>query len=129
MKHWGYQYIGQEYTDQKDCFVWFCEWRDEHFNDKITLQINGNSPLLKAKHYMNDTMASALGWVPTDEPKEGDAVFLTLGTRPHHIGMVVFPVVQKQVLHAVPGIGVILSNMFDLRINGWGIKGFYTLCK
>lgn len=75
---------------------------------------------------MSGNIGREFGYVQTNTPKEGDAVFLSQRSRPHHIGMVIFINGSFRVLHAIEGAGVIVSDLLDLRANGWSIKGYYT---
>ena len=81
---------------------------------------------LSAARAMAGNIASKYGWDITDEPKDGDAVFLSQRARPHHIGTVTFIDGRLHVLHALEGVGIVLSDLQNLKINYWRIAGFYS---
>ena len=66
------------------------------------------------------------GYAPTLTPNEGDAVFLTQRNRPHHVGMVILVGEKMHILHAIEGVGVVISDTFDLSMNGWKIESYWT---
>ena len=125
--HWALQYIGKPWSDSKDCFYWFRYWSKVHFGVEMQdHQVSHKNLAYHAARIMAGDIHAAIGYVPTEEPKEGDAVFLSQRTRPHHIGMVIYPGTKRRILHAVEGVGVIASDDLDLALNGWTIKGYWT---
>lgn len=112
-----------------DCFAWFRHWRLHHFGDVVPdIGDNQRYRVRSAMGLMTRENAEALGWQPTDAPKEGDAVLYSQGKGPHHIGMVVFVDGRMRILNAMRGVGVILSSPADMLVNGWGHRGFWTPC-
>lgn len=125
--HWAVGEVGKKWTKEHDCFYWFRKWSQDHFG--IMLPDSGADHrrlVASASKIMTSNIAEIFGYVQTDTPSEGDAVFLSKGNRPHHIGMVVEPDGQFYVLHALEGMGVISSTRYDLTIEGWKIKGYWT---
>jgi hypothetical protein len=118
------KYLGQPWTEEHDCYYWFCEIQRREFGRKLP-PLAGNHRVLNAARLMRDE-PGILGWSQTAQPKEGDAAFLAQKSRPHHIGVVVFIGGKHRILHALEGSGVILSDATDLRINGWIINGYWT---
>ena len=76
-----------------------------------------------AMHEMTDTALKEYGWVPTDEPKEGDAVLLTEGKRSSHIGVAVCVNGKILVIHACIKTGVVLSDSISLKSNNLRVTG------
>lgn len=130
MDHWCEQYIGQPWTPECDCFGWFRLWRERHFADLVPdVAVNDRHLPHVAMALMTPENGMALGWEQTSAPVEGDAVLLSRGERPHHIGMVVFIGCQMRVLHALEGGRVTRSTNIDLLVNGWKTKEYWAPCK
>jgi len=129
MTHWCQQYIGQPYSPGKDCFGWFRHWRKERFGqDLAPVEINQNRRIRHAIEIMQTPIHELFGWHQTNEPEEGDMVYLTQGCQVNHLGMVVSVSGRLQTLHALDGVGVCLSDNMNLLTNGWKKKGYFT-CK
>lgn len=125
--HWAGRYKGERWTQEHDCLYWFRRWTRELFGRDIGGGLPDHSRLLtSAAKMMAGDIRREFGYVQTDCPAEGDAVFLSQRSRPHHIGMVIFVDGAFRVLHALEGAGVIISDRLDLRSNGWNIKGYFT---
>lgn len=125
--HWALSYVGKPWTPQQDCFYWFRYWSRTFFgHDLPDSGVCHERLLATASRIMAGDIERAFGYRLTETPQEGDAVFLSQRTRPHHIGMVVLPDEQFYVLHALEGAGVIASTVTDLALNGWKIKGYWT---
>lgn len=95
MSHWSDQYVGQTWTHEQDCYYWFRRISREQFGRNVP----------------------AIGddFVPVDVPTEGDAVFIG----PRHIGIMVSIGGKSMVLHAISGLGVMLSDLAKLTIKGF----------
>ena len=125
--HWAGKYVGEQWTDKHDCLHWFRRWTREQFGREVCGGAPDHARLLSsAVKMMAGDIGREFGYVHTDTPNEGDAVFLSQRSRPHHIGMVIFINGSLSVLHALEGVGVIVSDLLDLRANGWSVKGYYT---
>lgn len=129
MTHWAVKELGKEWTKDHDCFYWFRKWSEERFGILLPDSGANHDILIKSSsRIMSSNIAEIFGYIQTNNPKEGDAVFLTQRNRPHHLGMAVFPENQFYVLHALENCGVVASTGTDLALNGWKIKGYWTLC-
>ena len=127
MTHWCAQYIGQPWTERRDCGKWFRIWSRVQFGRRVPpIILDPGHITHSAARTMASDIEGRFGYGLTDTPAEGDAVFLSQRKRPHHIGMVVNVDGKKQVLHALEGYGVILSDSMDLRLGGWKIAGYWT---
>jgi hypothetical protein len=127
---WFDKYKGRSWEEKGDCFGWFKYWRKNHFNDEMaSIPVDHGRLVLSATRILTGDVTGVFGWEQTDTPKEGDAVFLSQRKHPHHVGMVVFPGGRMHILHALEGIGVVLSDNLNLITNGWKNKGFWTPCK
>lgn len=128
--HWSDQYIGQPFhKDGGDCFYWYRRIAREQFGRTIPpMPVNPRRHARSAMELLGDPSAPGrCGYVPTDTPIEGDAVFLSRGDEPHHLGMVIDPGDgQLWVLHALEGSGVISQPIYTLSREGWNILGYYT---
>ncbi len=130
MNHWSEKYLGQAWTPQTDCYYWFRRIQAEQFGRTVPvvpLDHASGAGLVRsaARAILSDTATDA-GWQPTDNPAEGDAVFLAQRTRPHHIGVAVMVTGALYVLHALEGVGVVVSDTQALRLNGWRIQEIWT---
>lgn len=64
------------------------------------------------------------GWHQVDKPADGDAVLMSHGLHPHHIG-IWLDIDGGGVLHAVEKIGVLFSSPAGLKRNGWQVLGYW----
>lgn len=125
--HWASKYVGKKCNDENDCFQWFRTIRKEVFGDIVpNYQINPCHRTLNAAKLMASNIKDIFGWRETGSPKEGDAVFLSQKTRPHHLGMVVFIRGKMRILHGIDDSGIICSDLNSLHANGWKITGYFT---
>ncbi len=128
--HWSVAYRGAQWAEEANCFHWFRWISREQFGrdipDAPPGTVDCNHLTLSAARLMAGNIMDLFGGVPTDTPREGDAVLMTKADRPHHIGMVVMPGNRFHVLHVLDGVGLVISNRLDLATNGWKITGFYT---
>jgi hypothetical protein len=128
MTHWAEKYLGVKWTPDQDCFYWFQRIQAMEFGRDIENIQRSANKILSASHLMsNDNIAGGYGWIKTDTPIEGDAVFLSKRVRPHHIGTVAMIDKKIKVVHVPEFRGGMISGLLDLRINGWTIKSFWTL--
>lgn len=125
--HWAAQYIGQKWEKEKDCFYWFRTIKKEQFGRDVPIcEVDHSRLTVSAARILTGDIETAFGYRKTDTAQEGDAVFLTQRNTPHHVGMIIFPGKNMQVLHALEGIGVVVSDLLDLKFNGWKIVGYWT---
>jgi cell wall-associated NlpC family hydrolase len=119
------RYIGQKFTEEHNCYYWYREILKDIYGIQMP-PLAGNHTVFSAARLIRD-LPELFGGRKTDKPQPGDCVFLTLGHRPHHIGIYVIVDGKPKVLHAVEGSGIVLSDMSSLRINGWRISEYWTL--
>ena len=130
MMHWCDQYRGAAWTPECDCFAWFRYWRQVHFGDQVPdVHVDRRYDPSVAMGLITADMAHSMGWEPTSCPAEGDAVTLSRGQSPHHIGMVVVVAGRRRILHAAEGAGVLVSSPAELFANHWIVTGYWTPCK
>ena len=129
---WASAYIGRPWTDERCCGYYFAVIQQEVFGrsvdgEKIASVIGALSAArIMAAIFASSDAAAEFGYRATADPMDGDAVFLSQRTRPHHIGTVALIGGKFHVLHTLEGIGTILSDRLDLRANGWRTAGFWT---
>lgn len=104
-------YVGGVWADESDCFWWFRQIQRSHMG-RVVLQCST----------MAQKRVEYVKWVVTEEPRNGDAVWMTQCGEPHHIGVWV----NGGVLHAVEGYGVIYDTMTQLGLQGWIIERIET---
>lgn len=118
------KYIGKKWTNEKDCGYWFRKIQKDEFDRVVPVVcIDHAKPLEKAKAFKDKIPK---GWHKTDKPKDGDAAFLSQRLRPHHIGTVIFVDDKMNILHALTGSNMVLSDRLSLKINNWKIESFWT---
>jgi hypothetical protein len=129
MTYWAEKYIGRPWTDREDCFFWFQKiQKDEFDRDCPLVMVDPSKRLLNAARIMKGDIKTAFGYRPTEAPQDGDAVFLSQRTQAHHIGTIVIINGLTYIIHALEGVGVILSDKLSLNLNGWKIRGYWTIC-
>lgn len=69
--------------------------------------------------------AESHGWIQVLEPKEGDAVLMTRGLRPCHVGIWIEPDGDRGVLHWVEGQGVAYTPPSQIGGMGYAIASFW----
>ena len=125
--HWSTQYRGVQWAEETNCFYWFRRIQHEQFGRDIPdAPVDCKHLTQSAARLMSGNIMDLFGGVPTETPREGDAVFLTKADKPHHLGMVVMPGNKFHVLHVLEGAGLVISDRLHLIVNGWKITGFYT---
>ncbi len=126
MMHWTLSYLGQPWSVTHDCFYWFRRVQREVFGRDIDdLRRDGNR-LLFSMRAMSDGVAIRFGWRRSVAPVDGDAVYMTQKTKPHHIGVAAVIRGKVHVLHAPDGCGVVLSDQASLRLNLWRVTSYWT---
>jgi hypothetical protein len=125
--HWAARYINEKWSKDQDCFYWYRRIKLEQFGREVPVcDVDHSRLVISAARAMNSDIGERFGYHQTDEPREGDAVFLSQRSQPHHIGMVIFPGGKFHILHVLEGSGVIISDLMDLKVNGWKIRGYWT---
>lgn len=127
MEHWAQKYVGEIWTKSCDCGYWFCRVQKEVFGRDLPDVFVGYKGVRNAARILNSEEVQELSRaVKTEDPKDGDAVFLTQRKRPHHIGIVAWIDGRIKILHAIETTGVILTDLLSLRSNGWQVAGYWT---
>lgn len=125
MTLWAEQYIGEQWTVQKDCFYWFRKIQKEVFGRELA-HIKGTTVRKRMVASMLTTdICKVAGWHEVTTPKDGDGVLLRTRVRPHHIGVVTVINGEIFVVHAVEGSGVLCSSLPNLFLNRWEIVKYY----
>lgn len=125
MTHWVERYLGQPFSPDRDCFFYFRLIQKEVFQrDCLSLPINHDNLTLSAAKAMSKGQYDR--YIETNSPREGDAVFLSQRTRPHHIGTMAVVGGISYVVHALDHVGVVLSDLTSLHLNGWKVAGYWT---
>ncbi|MBF0647085.1 hypothetical protein HTZ97_16540 [Desulfuromonas acetoxidans] len=128
-QHWSSAYIGQKFTPDMACYMWFRRIVFERFGRDLPL-VNippDKDPAKVGVRMVTADMAREFGYASTTDPQEGDAVYLSRnGRSQHHIGMVVLVNGKRLILHAMEEIGVVLDDSTSLRQNGFTIMGYWT---
>ena len=126
---WANKYIGKKWTQEHDCWYWFCKIQSEQFGRDVPniCNIPGDEfKFLRNAMKMIKDRDNYPKWVNTSNPKDGDAVILALRTVPHHIGVVCYIEKELHIVHATDGIGVIISTPSYLKRNYWKIIDYIT---
>jgi hypothetical protein len=127
MMHWAEKYVGGKWTNEQDCFWWYRHIKKEQFGRDVPIcKIDHSRLVQSAARIMTGDIHDIFGYHKTDTPTEGDAVFLSQRNQPHHLGMVILPGARFHIIHALEGVGVIVSDRQDIKINGWSVKGYWT---
>lgn len=125
--HWAQQYLREQWTPEHDCLYWFRRITADQYGVCIPAhQADHSRLLLSSAKLMSDDILTLFGYQQTDNPQEGDGVFMTQRTRPHHLGMVVVVGGKIQILHALEGSGILVSDPADLALNGWRVVSYWT---
>lgn len=130
MKHWTEKYLGQPWTPEKNCYYWFRRVMEEQFGRKGLPPGEAVSEKeitrLAARGFTEEAVRGC-GWERVeDEPREGDAVYLTQGKICNtHIGVVFFRGGKRFVLHARKGAGVVVSDRHGLLLNCFRERGYW----
>lgn len=125
--HWSDAYRQARYSPMTDCFYWFRRIQKEQFGRQVR-DVSGEErrSMLTVARIMAGNILELFGWVETDEPQEGDAVFMSEASSGHHIGVAFFLGGKLHVLHVSESHGATVSDRLHLISNGWKITGFFT---
>lgn len=132
MIHWSAKYTRLPWTDNTCCGYYFARIQAEVFGRTLDPELVGKiSGAFSAARVMaaclaDLSVAARYGYRPTDAPVDGDACFLTQRSTPHHIGTVAVIDGRFAVAHALEGVGMVVSDLLALRVNGWRIAGFWS---
>lgn len=123
--HWAIQYLGQPWVEHdNDCWAFFRRVSADHFQRELSI-IEIDTANLRAciDQFLNHTEHRY--WKKTDTPTDGDAVLMSQGHMPTHVGMWL-DVDGGGVLHCVKGAGVIFTKTSQLRVLGYKVVAYYA---
>ena len=124
MSHWAANYIGEEWVaGENDCWAFFRKIQQTHFGREVP-PINVDTDSLRACVQTFVGHHERGHWHEVRQPVEGDAVLMSQGRLPTHVGMWV-EIDGGGVLHSVKGAGVIFTSQAGLASTGYNILGFY----
>ena len=128
MTHWAEKYLGEPWSQECDCFGWFRIIQDKEFGRHIEDMDRTGCDLTRfAAHILSsDIPQNHYGWRKTNEPVDGDAVFLARNIKPHHIGIVAIIDNNIHVVHAPEYRGIMIADLRSLRLDGWKIDSYWT---
>ena len=129
--HWAEQYIGLPWVfggctpeEGFDCWNFLRYIQAEHYDTEV-------NPI-ELKEYKAHQLSKTFdghpeynNWVIVNEPKGGDAAFLSCGRFPNHVGVWIDTGAEKGVLHCEEKTGVMFSNRANLARAGWKIIHYY----
>lgn len=122
--HWATQYLGQPWVEHdNDCWAFFRKISAAHYQRNLSI-IEIDTANLRAciDQFLNHT--EHRHWQKTTSPLDGDAVLMSQGKMPSHVGMWL-DVDGGGVLHCVKGAGVIFTKTNQLYMLGYQVLGFY----
>lgn len=126
--HWAARFVGWPYAPgaqgpvEWDCFAFFRAVQREQFGRDVPLVPSPVSWGGVAKAI--PASAKEFGWLPTEDPKDGDAVILSRMREATHLGVWVADL--KSALHCAEGSGSVLHTARHLTAAGWRVRGFYS---
>lgn len=127
--HWAVQYIGRPWVkkaqgpDNFDCWGLLRYVQKHHFNTEVPI-ISVDADDLRAVINAFESHPEKKQWHLVKQPAEGDGVLMRQGRRDSHVG-VWLDVDGGGVLHCVQGIGVVFSDSYSLKMNGWNNIEYY----
>lgn len=122
--HWAMQYLNQPWVaHDNDCWAFFCRVQRERFG-RIVPDIEVDAANVMACVRAFTGHGERQNWIETQTPAEGDAVLLSQGRQPTHVGLWV-DVDGGGVLHCVQGAGVIFSRPQNLLLIGYNMLASY----
>ncbi|OYZ67867.1 MAG: hypothetical protein B7X98_02395 [Methylophilaceae bacterium 17-43-7] len=123
--HWAMQYLGQPWVEHdNDCWAFFRRISADHFQrDLSIIQIDTDNLRVCIDQFLNHTEHQY--WKKTTSPTDGDAVLMSQGRMPTHVGMWL-SVDGGGVLHCVKGAGVIFTKTSQLHALSYNVLGYYS---
>lgn len=126
MAHWAVDYLGKSWSEQYDCFSFFCEVQTKFFGVKGLYDLK-NVPKVhereKAMEYINNTLEVKNEWFPVIVPSEGDAALFGDRTT-FHIGVVTIMDGQNGIVHCTRKQGVIFNPISSFKRVGYIVDKF-----
>lgn len=117
--HWAAAHVGRPWVAGiSDCWSFAREiWRDRFGLDVPAITVDPADPRAGRAAFEDRS-----GWERVDAPVEGDAVLMTRGRRPCHVGIWL---IGGRILHSVERAGVIITDAARLDLVGYRIEGIY----
>ncbi len=131
--HWAAEYIlrnppirwesGAQGPDAFDCWAFFRYIQREHFGvDLPLIRVDADDAVSVKSEYQN--IQNYHGWVPVENPREGDGVVFLGGKEENHIG-VWLDADMGGILHCMRKSGVVFTRREAVRRLGWGRIEFF----
>ena len=118
--HWAASYIGMP---APDCWAFARQVWAERFGAGLPVLPYDVTDHRALRRQLEG--ASAHGWAQVLKPAEGDAVLMTRGTRPCHVGIWIEPDATQGVLHWVETQGVVFTQPSQVPGLGYAIASFW----
>jgi len=130
LNHWTEKYLGQPWTQERNCYYWFRRIMAEEFGHTdlppVVVAPEDGVTRLAAREF-TDEAVRRYGWERVEGlAREGDAAYLTQGKNYNtHIGVVFFINGKQFILHARRGVGVVASDRQGLSLNFLRERGYW----
>ncbi|WP_374335543.1 NlpC/P60 family protein [Methyloversatilis sp.] len=127
---WASQYIGRpwekfsEGPDAFNCWTFFRYVQKHHFGRDLPAFEEVDALNLRQVIKKFSANEEQHRWVGTSTPVDGDAVLMSHGRHPTHVGLWL-SVDGGGVLHCIQGEGVVFSSIESLKTGGWAKMEFY----
>jgi len=124
MSHWAINYIGEPWiAGEHDCYAFARRvWREQFGMEVPLVDFDATSALACQRALAKQPERA--NWQPVETPREGDAVLISKGKRPSHVGVWI-SANGGAVLHCAQGVGVICQGLASLNTSGWHVLGYY----
>jgi hypothetical protein len=126
--HWATALIGLKWSvhgsgpDTFNCWEFVRMVQARHFGRALAEIANPEDILVMGRTFRDHPERRR--WAKVEHPAEGDCVLLRQSRHPIHVG-IWLDVDGGGVLHCSRESGVVFQNPAALKLNGWGIEGFY----
>ena len=122
--HWAARYIGRPWVaGVSDCWNFARRvWREVFDFDVPAVAVDAASPIDGRRAFRDGRRD---GWHRVELPQEGDAILMSKGARPCHVGIWVNPDGQAGALHSVERSGVIWTPIARVADLGFQIMGYW----
>lgn len=122
MTHWAEQYIGQPWSEEKDCWWWFRFIQHKHYGIVLPA-IEIRSLLVREVLATFHDHPERKEWHEVDSPEDGDGVLIGRSSNPIHVGVWIGP--HRRVLHCEQKTGVVAQSISSLKLHQWSHIQFY----
>lgn len=127
MSAWAADYIGKPWVNGAagpeafDCWGLVRHVYSTRYGIALpAVDVDAHAPLAVRHAFTSGSLAGP--WQPVALYAEGDAILMSHGRHPHHVGLWL---ANGCVLHAVEGAGVLAQRPQSLAAHGWRILGAY----